>query len=187
MLIETLKHTPYWVYPLFAMLLLWGYRQSRDRIVKRLSLSLFPAIMIQVSLFSVMSAFGVSMVVIALWVLGLIAAIAFGCQLGTPSGTRFMPDSNAFQVPGSWLPLLLMLALFGVKYLVGYVFARHLSIAYDPFFAGSISFYYGFFGGAFLARVKMILRCRHLADDTDTCLNGMQAPEGCSGERFPCL
>ena len=55
-------------------------------------------------------------------------------------------------MPGSWLPLVLIVPLFSLKYFAGASLALHPDLATDAAFAGPMSLAYGSFSGLFLAR-----------------------------------
>jgi hypothetical protein len=55
-------------------------------------------------------------------------------------------------VPGSWLPLVLIVSLFAVKYGAGVSLSLAPALASDATFAGLCSLDYGTFSGPFLAR-----------------------------------
>ena len=55
-------------------------------------------------------------------------------------------------MPGSWLPLALMVALFAVKYIANVSLALHPALARDAAFAAACGLAYGGFSGLFLAR-----------------------------------
>jgi hypothetical protein len=73
-------------------------------------------------------------------------------------GVNFVTETRSFSVPGSWLPLALMMAIFFTKYAVGVILARKLQISGELAFIGSISLIYGLLSGVFLARAVAILR-----------------------------
>jgi hypothetical protein len=156
MFIEILKHTPSWVFVLFFVLLAMGYFQSKDRTVSRGRVSILPVAMIALSFYGVFSAFAIVPVGLVSWVVGVLAAVWLGVRIAAPRGVAFSIDTQLFSVPGSWLPLALMMAIFFTKYAVGIIQGRHLPIANEPVFIGSISLCYGFFSGLFLARALVI-------------------------------
>jgi hypothetical protein len=158
LLIEIVKHTPSWVFVLFFVLLAVGYFHSKDRAVSRGNVSILPVAMIALSFYGVFSAFAFAPVGIVSWAVGVAIAVWFGVRIATPRGVSFSADTRLFSVPGSWLPLALMMAIFFTKYAVGIVLARRLSIAYGPVFIGSVSLCYGFLSGLFLARALVIWR-----------------------------
>ena len=162
MLVEILKRTPSWVFVLFFVLILLGYSQSKDRVVSRGKVSILPVAMIVLSFYGVLSAFGISPVGLTSWGLGVVGAVWLGLTLASPSGISYSTETQTFSVPGSWLPLALMMAIFFTKYAVGVILARQLPIAIEPAFTGSISFCYGFLSGVFLARALVVWRsARH--------------------------
>ena len=158
MLIEILKRTPPWVFVLFFVLLALGYSQSKERAVKRGSVSVLPIAMIALSFYSVFSAFGIAPIGFIFWLIGGGAAVLLGLVLTAPRGVRYSTETQLYLVPGSWLPLVLIMIIFFIRYYVGYAFARQLSIAGEPAFIGSISFCYGLFSGLFFARAMVIWR-----------------------------
>jgi hypothetical protein len=158
LLIETLKRTPSWVFVLFFVLLAAGYFQSKDRTVSRGTVSILPVAMIALSFFGVVSAFGFAPVGLVSWAVGIGVAVWFGVRIAIPRDVAFSTDTQLSSVPGSWLPLALMMAIFFTKYAVGIILARQLSIASESAFIGLVSFCYGFLSGLFLARALVVWR-----------------------------
>ncbi len=158
MLIEIFKRAPLWVFLLFGVLLVLGFNQSRDRRLGRARLLALPAAMAGLSLYGVYSAFGWAPWGISCWGLGLIAALLAGIRLAPAGLARWSAETRQFEIKGSWLPLILMMAIFSTKFAVGVLSARKLAVATDPHFASAISLIYGFFSGIFLARTALILR-----------------------------
>jgi hypothetical protein len=158
LLIEILKRTPSWVFILFFVLLAVGYSQSKDRTVSRSHVTVLPVAMIVLSFYGVVSGLGIAPVGLISWLVGVGVAMWLGVALAKPCGVSFSTETKSYFVPGSWLPLVLMMAIFFTKYAVGLISARQLPILVEPAFIGSISFCYGFFSGVFLARALVIWR-----------------------------
>lgn len=156
MLIEILKRTPPWVFVLFFVLLAAGYSQSKTRTVSRAQVSILPAAMLALSLYGVFSAFGFAPVGLAGWLTGAAAAVWLGLALMVPRGVCYSEATKLFSIPGSWLPLALMMAIFFTKYAVGVSLARGLPLAGTSAFIGFISIAYGFLSGLFLARAIVV-------------------------------
>ena len=158
MLIEILKRTPPWVFVLFFALLALGYVQSKGRTVGRGTAPILAYAMIALSFHGVFSAFGFVPVSITSWVLGVAIAVGPGLKLAIPQGVTFSPETQSCFIPGSWLPLAFMMAIFFTKYVVGVILARQLPIAGEASFVCSVSLGYGLFSGIFLARAIGIRR-----------------------------
>lgn len=87
------------------------------------------------------------------WVTGLGAAwLALRGRAGT-SAVRFSARTQPFHVPGSWVPLALMMALFSLKFGVGVALAHQPELRQSAGLAvAAASAAYGLFSGVFLGR-----------------------------------
>jgi hypothetical protein len=61
-------------------------------------------------------------------------------------------------LPGSWLPLALMMAIFFTKYGAAVAVAREPALVNMPLFIGGVSILYGVWSGLFFARLLRVLR-----------------------------
>lgn len=152
MLIQIVLHTPAWVWGLLAVLVALGLSQVRDRQLSALRIAILPLVMVALSLSGVLTAFGHLPVALGGWAAGLGLALTFARSLVSVRGARWLADSQTVHVPGSWLPLALIVALFLLKYTAGVSLALHPALAHDAAFAGACSVAYGLFSGLFLAR-----------------------------------
>ena len=158
MLLQILANTPRWVFVLFAALLWLGLSQLLTR---RVGLSRITGLAIGMSAFSLygtVSAFaGVPMALLA-WLAGAAAVFALLAGRAAPLGTRFDAATRRFTVPGSAVPLALMMGIFFTKYAVGVALGMHLAQANDVSFALPVSTLYGAFSGVFAARAARLWR-----------------------------
>ena len=152
MILSIIQHTPAWVWGLFAALLALGLWQTRAREMSLLRITLLPLAMLALSLSGVLSAFGHAPLALGGWAAGVAAALTLGRGLVAARGAAWRPATGTVHVPGSWLPLALIVALFALKYFAGVSLALHPELAVDARFAGLISLAYGMFSGLFLAR-----------------------------------
>lgn len=162
MLIEIITNTPLWVWPLLLFLLFRGYQQSQDRTVGLSKLGIIPAIFLFLGLSGLINAFGADPVNLALWAVGIGFAVLLHLKLELPRGVRFSPQDQTFHVPGSWQPLVLMLAVFCAKFTVGVMVGMRLPIVDTAAFAATVSLVYGLLGGMFLGRAVVIWRASQL-------------------------
>jgi hypothetical protein len=61
-------------------------------------------------------------------------------------------------VPGSSLPLVLMVCIFAAKFVVGFVAGAHLEVGHSAWFAPAIGLALGLLSGAFVVRALAVLR-----------------------------
>ena len=161
MFIAIVQHTPVWVWGLLSALVWLGLSQTRPRDVSLLRVTILPLAMIALSLSGVFSAFGHFPVALGGWAAGVGAALAFVRQAVAVRGASWSRETATLRVPGSWLPLGLILALFLIKYAAGVSLALHPALATDASFAGACSLAYGVFSGLFMARALSLRSLAH--------------------------
>lgn len=153
------RSTPSWVWGLLAGLVALGATQLRERTASRLRVLAMPVAMTAYSAYGVISAFGSAGHVA--WALGPGLLGRHGRTLGLPAGgdrpmpprkARFDAATGNYHLPGSVVPLLLILAVFLTKYAVGIELALRPQAAALLDFATPVCLMYGLFNGMFAAR-----------------------------------
>lgn len=156
---QILAQTPVWVWALLAGLLALGATQLRDRRAGLLRVSLMPLAMTAFSLFGVAAALGRSPLLpqaLAVW----LAAAMLLCALVTPgrSAARYDAAGRSFALPGSVVPLTLILAIFLLKYAVGIELRLAPQRLHDAGFMLAVTALYGGLSGIFLGRAARLWR-----------------------------
>ena len=154
MLLQIISHTPAWVFLLFGFLVLVGLRQLRGGPMPAWRLGAMPVAMAAFSLYGVDSAFAHSAPALAAWAFSVAAVVAAGVMLPgmIGAGARYDAASRRYHVPGSAVPLVLMMAIFFTKYAVSVLQVMHPDLRQHAAFALAVSALYGAFSGIFLAR-----------------------------------
>ncbi|WP_296446207.1 DUF6622 family protein [Rhodoferax sp. UBA5149] len=161
MLAPIVKATPTWVWGLLATLLALGLSQLRARRVSLSRMTLLPVLMTGLSLWGTVSAFAGSPLfayVLLAWAVGAALMLGFIAPQGPQTGTQYDAASRCFQVPGSWVPLALILGIFLTKYIVGVDLAMQPALAKDGQYTLIIGALYGLFCGTFAARAVRLWR-----------------------------
>lgn len=156
-----LRNTPGWVWGLLAALLALGISQVRSRMASMTRISVMPIAMGGLAIYGMVSAFGNSpnlAAVFGAWMLAALATIAVVMQFKLPEGTRFDAQTRSFHIPGSFVPLLLILGIFLTKYVVGVEVAMKPPLASDPQYTLVVGALYGAFNGIFTGRSLRLLR-----------------------------
>jgi hypothetical protein len=156
-----LRNTPLWVWGVLALLLALGLAQVRNRKISGLLILPLPATMIPLSLYGVAASFGASLGALSAWAIGAGAALTLnGLVFLGPRGLRYDAVDGRFEVPGSWIPLVLMLTIFSTRFVFAATTAMNPSIVGTAAFIGCASAILGFCSGLFLSRAIRALYLR---------------------------
>ena len=117
-----------------------------------------PVAMTALSVYGVWSAFAGTPLAALAWALALLAVCALATLLAPATSARYHPESRSFSLPGSAVPLALMMGIFFTKYAVGVALVMHPGLAQEPGVALAISALYGAFSGGFVARALRLWR-----------------------------
>lgn len=115
---------PPWVFAILAAIVVAGLVQRRTRLRSPLSMTVIAAGMGALSLSGVASVFGSGAPTMGTWALGLAAGAGLAWAAGIGRGLVPVAGGRQVRVPGSWLPLGLMLGIFGVRFALGMAAGR---------------------------------------------------------------
>lgn len=153
------RNTPVWVWGLLAALMALGISQLRDRRAGLLRVSIMPAAMTAFSVSGIVSDFGRTpqfATVLAVW---LVTAVAVTAAVAPGrSAARYDAATRSYAIPGSVMPLLLIMGIFLTKYGVGIELAMQPQLLRDAGFALPVAAAYGVFSGLFIGRAARLWR-----------------------------
>ena len=128
---QAITHTPIWVFPLILLVLWLGVRNLRTRERALPSLYILPAILLIAALDNLLSNHAGLALVIPAFIFSLMIGIAIGWNLA-PRDARPLPTSGRIRVPGSVVPLLIVIAAVILRYAMGYTYGRWPELRADP-------------------------------------------------------
>ena len=152
MITAILSHTPIWVWGLLAALLTLGFAQTKTREVSLTRITVLPLILLALSASGTFNAFGHQPLALGGWVAGLTASLTLARGWVAVRAASWSPATQRLHVPGSWLPMTLIVGLFMIKYMVGVTLAMEPAMALNATFAACCGLAYGGFSGLFAAR-----------------------------------
>lgn len=158
MIAQILTNTPLWVWGLLAVLLVLGLSQTRSRSAGLSRITLLPLGLSALSLYGTISAFGTSPAVLGSWVAAAILLLLIVTQMPLPAGARYDSAQRQFQLPGSWVPMALIMGIFLTKYVVGVSLVMHPELKANANFSLAIGTLYGVFSGIFAGRTVRLVR-----------------------------
>jgi len=154
---DILRYTPIWVWGLLAALLTLGFWQTRTRNLARARLLALPLTLLCLGLWSTSSTFAVLPLAAGVWLAALSASFFAAQRLKAPAGTRWDAASERLHLPGSWLPLALIVAIFTLRYSATVAMVLHPAWRGDPALLLPLAALYGSLSGLFLGRAVGLL------------------------------
>jgi hypothetical protein len=158
MILDKLAHTPSWVWIVFAVLVGLGLKQTRAREITPARVTILPLIFIALSVSGVVRTAASLPLALSAWATGFGAVMLFARNAVAVRGASWSVRSDRLQVPGSWLPLTLILGLFLIRYGVGVSLSLHPALAGDARVTLGCSLVFGAFAGVFWARSRSLRR-----------------------------
>jgi hypothetical protein len=109
-------HTPLWVFAVFALLVYLGLQATRPRTLGLRRILIVPAIFIAWGIVSLVSAHAVSTLLIGDWIVAAALGAGLASAMVRFPALRADRGRRKVHLPGSALPLIRNLAIFGAKY-----------------------------------------------------------------------
>lgn len=157
---QILSGTPVWVWGLLVVLIVLGAKQLRARVVKRYSVLIAPVAFLFVGLMAA----GRGPIGFAAWALSLLALTAFTFFVWQPTaGARFDASTDRLNLPGSVIPMLLMLSIFLLNYAVNVALAIKPALRAEPLWQVGPAIILGALSGVFIGRALTLFRMNRLS------------------------
>jgi len=150
-LLAIVQHTPLYVWGIFAALFLIGMRRAVPHTQTQRAAALWPLAMLAYAFYGVASSFGSLPAAYFAWVGGVAVAMVAVLGLLRVKG-RYDAERRQYELPGSLMPMAVMLTLFGLKYVAGVRFAIDPASHGELGFALVMSAAWGLCSGAFIGR-----------------------------------
>ncbi len=163
MLIDILKHTPYYVWAILALLVYHGVAAMRAREIPVRKLIILPLIMLALSLQDIQAKFGSGQLALCVWACAALAVMLPVWKFGR-AGISPGAAPGSVRVHGSAAPLKMMLAIFFTKYATSVTLAVQPQASSNALFVVVTCALLGAFSGYFLGRLANHLGTLHAAD-----------------------
>ena len=163
MISRIVGNTPVWVWGLLLALLWLGFSQVRARSVGLRRSLILPLAMTALSLSGTVSSFGAALPVLLAWAIAASVTLWLVIRRPPSPDTRYDSATGMFHLPGSWLPLMLILGIFSIKYAVGASLSMQPALAQNAELAISVAALYGALAGVFAGRAGRLLRLRRVS------------------------
>jgi len=155
-IVQILRHTPPWVWGILAAITLLGLHQLRDHTVTRARLLAAPLGLGAYSLWGATAVFGIDAA--AAWLAGMALAVGANQRLLQWPRAIAVQGDGRFALRGSPWPLLLMWAIFGMRYALAVTLVFQPTLATQTAWALGAPLVYGALSGLFAARAWRVLQ-----------------------------
>lgn len=166
---QILMYTPRWVFGLLAGLIVLGLIQVRTRKVPVQAVFIMPIAMLMMSLIGTLMDLGFAWVTIVFWLLGAASVSYPMVKLSSHKSIIYDQATRKLSLQGSWIPLIVIMAIFCTRYALGMSIGMNLDIVRKFYFAPLVSFTLGALSGYFIAQgIRYLHVVRHSARLTVT-------------------
>jgi len=148
-MLDILKGTPTWVYILLFFLIYKGIKALKPNVMKLKKLLILPVVFFILSLHRVSNPY--------YYILFLICGLLVGWLLYKNIKIKADKTNNLIALPGSALPIVLILIAFAKGYYFGYESAVHPEYLKQHWFILLSLITSGFFSGIFIGRASVFL------------------------------
>lgn len=164
MLSLIVSNTPVWVWPLLLGLLVLGLRQTLTQQMGWARVTVLPLALVGLSVYGALAVARAHPAALLVWAGVALAAATLVLRQPLPASARYDLARQRFTVPGSPVPLALMMGIFMTKYLVGATQAMAPALLQTAVAVYGVTLVYGLCSGVLLGRS---LRLWKLAAQTD--------------------
>ncbi len=152
---QVLKGTPIWVWSILVALIVLGVNQLRARIVSRYSVLIAPVVFLFVGL----AAAGRGPIGFSVWALALLATATVTFFVWQPTGgARYDASKDRLNLPGSVIPMLIMLAIFLLNYVINVALAINPALRSELVWQVGPAIILGALSGVFFGRALTLFR-----------------------------
>lgn len=174
-MLDILRDTPLWVWCVAGFVLWRGHTLTKPQITSGGRLFALPAAFLAISLAAAVTTFKAGVPIYIVWALGALGTAFTWASRPPPKDLLYNSQNRTYRVPGSWAPLVLIVAAFCARYAIGIALARHDELRASTLFALSSAFIFGGISGAFLGRALNIVGALNFIFTEKT--PGRRAPE----------
>lgn len=159
---QIISRTPIWVWAILAALIFMGGKALRPRTVKRYTVLIAPIAFLMLGLTSSRGTIG-----FASWGISLLAVASFTFFVWKPTaGARYVPEGDQLHMPGSVVPMVLMLAIFLLNYIINVTLAMNPALRNELLWQVGPGIVLGALSGLFAGRALTMFRMNAVTSAT---------------------
>ena len=158
-IVQVLKGTPVWVWVILAALVVLSARQLKTRVIKRYTVLIAPVVFLLVGLMAA----GRSPLGLSVWAVSLLTSAALTHFVWQPvGGARYDAGTDRLNLPGSVIPMFLMLSIFLLNYVINVALAIKPALRGEFVWQIGPAVLLGALSGVFIGRAATLFRMNRL-------------------------
>jgi hypothetical protein len=157
-IIQIVRNTPIWVFPLFAVVLWLGSINLRERTMPLRLLFVLPAVMFFLSIGNAIGSAAEPRFALVDWLLSGTVGAVIGWKL-TQQPLTIDPKAGRMTLPRSVLPLVVCVAIILLRYAFGYLYGRYPELRADSHYALALIAGGTLLGGVLFGRCARLGQC----------------------------
>ncbi len=131
-MLKIIYNTPIYVWPLLALLIWGGWKSRKTYIVAWKDLLIMPIIMFFWSVYVVLARYDTFP--IYFWIASMLIGVWLGRMTVRKIHLEFDKQKNLIQIEGSWMPMILSISIFSLRYILGATYGMHPELAGNGIF-----------------------------------------------------
>jgi hypothetical protein len=155
MILDILTHTPVYVWAMLAFFIYRGLAARRDRDVPVWTLLILPAVLLALAIQGILNHYGSAPAPLGSWLIAALCGAFAGALSLSPHAVAV--GQKGILMRGSWLPLVLVLAVFATKYCTEVLFVVEHDTMTSPAAVLGVCALYGLLTGFFMGRLGKAL------------------------------
>ncbi|HJO92145.1 MAG TPA: DUF6622 family protein [Victivallales bacterium] len=147
-MLSILQGTPFWVYLIFILLIKRGISACKENTISIKKVFIAPIVVFILSLHKINIPY--------LYIIFFICGLVIGYLIYKKMSIIYNKDTKKIIMPGSIIPLILMIGVFVKSYSIGYLEATSPAMLHTPHIMILTDIVSGLFSGIFIGRATVI-------------------------------
>ncbi len=166
-ILEALRKTPWWVFALFAYLVVLGVKALKERTLPLRKIFIVPALFTIWSLYSLITKFHLNIYLSPIWGLAVLVGYFASWHLSLRIRIRADKKKHLITLPASCVPLISFLLIFSAKYFFGFLYATDPQAKFNVAFLGTDLAISGLINGIFVGKLLALIHKYKTTPHTD--------------------
>lgn len=122
-MLEIILGAPIYVWAILALLIWKGWKARRSYTISLKDLMILPLAMLVWTTYSIIKNY--DLLALAPWMFSVSLGVGLGLVMTHKNSLRFDKKKKIIEFPGSWIPMILFLSIFSLRFCLGATYSVH--------------------------------------------------------------